>query len=122
MMKQMTRRIALRSIATIAAAAGIAGIAAFGAGPVLAQPKEVKVAVAVPLSGPWARNGELHLKGAQLAVEDINAEGGIKALGGAKMKLIVVDSGDSAEKAKNAAQRMLSQDPDLVGGTGAFVS
>src|ERR1700682_358665 len=122
MMKQMARRIALRSIATIAAAAGIAGFAAFGAAPALAQPKEVKVAVAVPLSGPWARNGELHLKGAQLAVEDINAAGGIKALGGAKMKLIVVDSGDSAEKAKNAAQRMLSQDPDLVGGTGAFVS
>jgi branched-chain amino acid transport system substrate-binding protein len=88
----------------------------------MAQPKEVKVAVVVPLSGAWARNGELHLKGAQLAVEDINAAGGIKALGGAKMKLIVGDAGDSTEKAKNAAQRLLSQEPDLVGGTGAFVS
>jgi branched-chain amino acid transport system substrate-binding protein len=64
----------------------------------------------------------LHLKGAQLAAEDINASGGIKALGGAKIKLIAVDAGDSTEKAKNAAQRMLSQDPDLVGGTGAFLS
>src|ERR1700682_2604784 len=101
-----------------------AAVAALGlsSGPAMAQPKEVKVAVVVPLSGAWARNGELHLKGAQLAVEDINAEGGIKALGGAKMKLIVVDSGDSTEKAKNAAQRLLSQEPDLVGGTGAFVS
>jgi branched-chain amino acid transport system substrate-binding protein len=91
-------------------------------GGALAQQKEVKVAVVVPLSGAWARNGELHLKGAQLAVEDINAAGGIKALGGAKMKLVVADSGDSTEKAKNAAQRLLSQEPDLVGGTGAFVS
>jgi branched-chain amino acid transport system substrate-binding protein len=101
-----------------------AAVAAFGfwAGPSMAQPKEVKVAVIVPLSGAWARNGELHLKGAQLAVEDINAAGGIKALGGAKMKLIVGDAGDSTEKAKNAAQRLLSQEPDLVGGTGAFVS
>ena len=101
----------------------IAAIAALWALPATAQnPKEVKVAVAVPISGPWARNGELHVKGAQQAVEDINAQGGVRALGGAKLKLIVVDTGDSAEKAKNAAQRMLSADPDLVGGTGAFVS
>src|SRR5438093_12445089 len=89
---------------------------------VLAQPKEVKVAVAVPLSGAWARSGELFVKGAELAVEHINAAGGIKALGGAKMRLIVADTGDSTEKAKNAAQRLVSQEPDLVGGTGAFVS
>ena len=108
----------IRTLVTFAAAAAVAALPA----PLLAQPKEVKVAVAVPTSGPWARNGELHVKGAQQAVEDINAAGGVKALGGAKLKLIVVDTGDSAEKAKNAAQRMLSADPDLVGGTGAFVS
>ena len=88
----------------------------------LAQAKEVKVALVVPLSGPWARNGELHLKGAQLAVDEINAAGGIKALGGARMKLVVGDAGDSTEKAKNAMQRIVSQNPDLSGGTGAFVS
>ena len=87
-----------------------------------ADPAEVKVAVVVPLSGPWARNGELHLKGAQLAVDEINAAGGIKALGGAKMKLVVGDAGDSTEKAKNAIQRIVSQNADLSGGTGAFVS
>src|SRR6266436_8302068 len=89
---------------------------------VLAQPKEVKVAVAVPLSGAWARSGELFVKGAELAVDHINAAGGIKALGGAKMRLVVADTGDSTEKAKNAAQRLVSQEPDVVGGTGAFVS
>ena len=88
----------------------------------LAQAKEVKVALVVPLSGPWARNGELHLKGAQLAIDEINAAGGIKALGGARMKLVVGDAGDSTEKAKNAMQRIVSQNPDLSGGTGAFVS
>src|SRR5213593_3814146 len=88
----------------------------------LAQPKDVKVAVAVPLSGAWARSGELFVKGAELAVEHINASGGIKSLGGAKMRLVVVDTGDSTEKAKNAAQRLVSQEPDVVGGTGAFVS
>ena len=107
-------------ILAMAAAAGAAG--ALWSATAGAQAKEVKVAGVVPLSGAWARNGELHVKGAQLAVDDINAAGGIKALGGAKLKLIVADSGDSTEKAKNAAQRLLSQEPDLVGGTGAFVS
>ena len=115
----MTIRNLLRR--TLLACAAIAAMGGW-TGWATAQTKEVKDAVVMPLSGAWARNGELHLKGAQLAVEDINAAGGIRALGGAKMKLIVADSGDSTEKAKNAAQRLLSQNRDLVGGTGAFVS
>ena len=83
---------------------------------------EVKVALIAPMSGPWARQGDLMLKGANLAIEHINAAGGIKALGGAKMKLLVFDAGDSVEKAKNAAQRMVAQEPDLVGATGAWLS
>jgi branched-chain amino acid transport system substrate-binding protein len=114
----MKRTSTLWKLVTAAAVAASTG---FWTAPASAQ-KEVKVAVVVPLSGPWARNGELHVKGAQLAADDINAAGGIKALGGAKIKLIVADAGDSTEKAKNAAQRLVSQEPDLVGGTGAFVS
>jgi branched-chain amino acid transport system substrate-binding protein len=62
------------------------------------------------------------LKGANLAVEDINKQGGIKSLGGATVKLLVFDAGDSVEKAKNAAQRMIAQEPDLVGATGSWLS
>ena len=83
---------------------------------------EVKVAVIAPTSGPWARQGDLMVKGANLAIEHINAAGGIKALNGAKMKLLIFDAGDSVEKAKNAAQRMVAQEPDLVGATGAWLS
>ena len=57
-----------------------------------------------------------------MAIDDINAQGGIKALGGAKLKLVVIDAGDNVEKAKNAAQRMVAQEADLVGGTGAWLS
>ena len=84
--------------------------------------KEVKIAMVVPLSGPWARQGILEQMGARMAIDDINNAGGIKALGGAKMKLIEYDTGDSAEKAKDAAQRMLAQEPDLVGGFGCWLS
>jgi len=35
-------------------------------------PKEVKIALVVPLSGPWARQGILEQMGAEMAIEDIN--------------------------------------------------
>ena len=94
-----------------------------GTGPrALAQQKDIKIGMIAPLSGPWARQGELMRMGGDLAVKHINEQGGIKALGGAKLQLLSFDAGDSAEKAKNAAQRMLAQEPDLVGATGAWLS
>ena len=87
-----------------------------------AQPKPVKIAVIAPLSGPWARQGTLVKWGAETAINEINAAGGIKAMGGAKLELVAIDAGDSAEKAKNAAQRLVAQEPDVVGGMGAWLS
>ena len=101
--------------------AGAVG-ALVAAGTAGAQAKEVKVAMIAPMSGPWARQGKLMQLGADMAIDDINAQGGIKALGGAKLRLVVLDAGDSAEKAKNAAQRLVAQEPDVVGGTGAWLS
>ncbi len=72
-------------------------------------PKDVKVGLLVPLSGLYARPGAVMRMGAEMAIERINAQGGIKALGGAKIKLVVLDSGDTTEKAKNAAQRMVAR-------------
>jgi len=103
--------------AALAAVIGVGGVT-----PTRAQPAEVKVGVIAPMSGPWARQGDLMLKGGQLAIEDINKAGGIASMGGAKMKLVVFDAGDTVEKAKNTAQRMVAQEPDLVGATGAWLS
>lgn len=85
-------------------------------------PKEVKIALLVPLSGPWARQGILEQMGARMAIDDVNNAGGIKSMGGAKLKLVEYDTQDSAEKAKDAAQRMVAQEPDLVGGFGCWLS
>jgi branched-chain amino acid transport system substrate-binding protein len=87
-----------------------------------AQAKSVKIAMIAPLSGPWARQGQLLKMGADLAMDDINTAGGIKSLGGARLEIIYADAGDTAEKAKNAAQRLVSDQPDLVGGFGAWLS
>lgn len=103
-----------------AVVAALAGLVA--AAPAWSQPKEVRVAMIAPMSGPWARQGELMKKGADMAIEDINRAGGIKSMGGARMRLLVVDAGDSAEKAKNAAQRLVAQETDVVGATGAWLS
>ena len=70
----------------------------------------------------YARPGTVMREGAEMAIDHINAQGGVKALGGAKLKLVVLDSGDTTEKAKNAAQRMVAQETDLVAASGAYLS
>ncbi len=100
----------------------LAAAIAVSAGPAWSQAKEVRVAMIAPMSGPWARQGELMKKGADMAIEDINRAGGIKSMGGARLRLLVVDAGDSAEKAKNAAQRLVAQETDVVGASGAWLS
>ena len=112
-----------RTLAMLPVLFGIGLGASLGvSAPAAAQTKEVKIGLIAPMSGPWARQGDLMLKGANLAIDDINKQGGIKSLGGAKLKLLVFDAGDSVEKAKNAAQRMIAQEPDLVGATGSWLS
>jgi branched-chain amino acid transport system substrate-binding protein len=121
--EMVKRRLSFMHLgAGVAAGVGVAIAALMTASITVAQPKEIKVAMIAPLSGPWARQGKLMQLGAEMAIDDINAQGGIKALGGAKMKLVVLDAGDSAEKAKNAAQRLVAQEPDVVGGSGAWLS
>jgi branched-chain amino acid transport system substrate-binding protein len=117
-MSQRHRRLTLFMLTAAAASAA----AAMPAPATAQQTKEVEVALIVPLSGPWARQGVLERMGAEMAIDDINKSGGIKAMGGAKVKLIVSDAGDSAEKAKNAAQRLVAQNSNAVGGIGAWLS
>src|SRR5438067_13735991 len=57
-----------------------------------------------------------------MAIDEINQKGGIEKLGGAKFELVVADAGDSTEKAKNAAQRLLCDQPDLIGRFGSWLS
>src|SRR5437867_11537520 len=62
--------------------------------------EDLKIALVVPLSGRWARQGQLKKMGAEMAIAEINAQGGIKSLGGAKIVLREADAGDSVEKAE----------------------
>ena len=89
--------------------------------PVALAAEEMRIALVAPLSGRWARQGQLKKMGAEMAIEEINAQGGIKALGGAKVVLREADAGDSIEKAVSAAQRVLTREK-IGAGIGAWLS
>jgi branched-chain amino acid transport system substrate-binding protein len=123
MAKTSSGSLAKPLISFTAAILTSAGIAGWPMAAAQAQaPKPVEIALILPLSGPWARQGQLEKLGAEMAIDEINAAGGIKSMGGAKLELISLDAGDSAEKAKNAAQRLIAEHPDVVGGLGAWLS
>jgi branched-chain amino acid transport system substrate-binding protein len=117
----MSTKLTRRSVATGLALGALAS-PGLGGRMARAQSKSVKMAMIAPLSGPWARQGQLLRQGADMAIDEINKGGGIKTLGGAKFELVVADAGDSTEKAKNAAQRLIADQPDLIGGFGSWLS
>lgn len=111
-----------RSLATLAMALALPLAATLAVPQPAGAQEPIKIGLIVPMSGNYARPGQVMKMGAELAIEDINAQGGIKALGGAKLELVVIDTGDTTEKAKNAAQRMVAEYPGLVAATGSYLS
>lgn len=102
---------------------GAAGAIAapYGVRDAVAQGKAVNVGVILPLSGANAQFGINSRNGIELVADEINAAGGIKALGGARINLVVADSTSTPTTAANVAQRLLTQN-DVVAILGAFAS
>ena len=90
--------------------AGVMGLAVCGTAAVkrAAAAEDVVIGVIQPLSGPNAQFGIGSQRGTELAAEMINAAGGIKALGGAKISLVTADVPTPATAAA-ATQRLISQ-------------
>jgi branched-chain amino acid transport system substrate-binding protein len=68
---------------------------------------EIVVGLITDLSGPVANYGKESRNGMILAVEEINARGGIH---GRKVRLLVEDNGYEPKKAALAAQKLVTQD------------
>src|SRR5262252_4666298 len=68
-----------------------------------AQPATVNIGVIQPLSGANAQSGINCRNGIELVADAINAAGGIKALAGAKINLVVADSTSNPTIAPSAA-------------------
>jgi branched-chain amino acid transport system substrate-binding protein len=86
-----------------------------------AQGTAVNIGVIQPLSGANAQFGINSRNGIELVADAINAAGGIKALGGAKINLIVSDATSNPAAATAAAQRLITQN-ELTAILGAFAS
>lgn len=111
---QPDRRQALKGLA----AAGLASALPFST---LAQAKPVNVGVILPLSGANAQFGINSRQGIELVVDELNAAGGLKGLGGAKINLVVADSTSAPANAATVAQRMIGEN-DCCAILGAFAS
>lgn len=108
------RRRLLAGAGAGAAAAGFPALAG-------AQGKAINVGVILQLSGANAQFGINSRNGIELVAEEINAAGGIKAMGGAKINLIVADGTSTPTTAANVAQRLITQN-ECVAILGAFAS
>ena len=99
----ISRRRFLQS--TALGAAATAGM--FSAPAVLrAQGTAVKVGVLHPVSGALSYSGQQGRMGAQMAIAEINAAGGIKALGGAKIDAMLGDAQSTPEGGNAEVEKM----------------
>jgi len=86
-----------------------------------AQSPAVNIGVIQPLSGANAQFGINCRNGVEFVADAINAAGGIKALGGAKINLVVGDATSNPSTAAAITAQMITQN-DLSAVLGAFVS
>jgi len=85
-----------------------------------AQPAAVKIGVLQPLTGALAQDGDLGRFGAEQAAAFINANGGLAALGGAKVELVVADARSNPEAGAQEVEKL--QGEGVVAIVGGFAS
>jgi branched-chain amino acid transport system substrate-binding protein len=101
----MTRRP--RALLLLTLLVAVALVAGGLVAPTLAQ-KPVKIGVLTPLSPPGdAAAGQFIVRGAKMAVEDVNARGGVL---GRKVELVVEDDSGTPEKGSAGMRKLATQD------------
>lgn len=81
----------------------------------------VKVGAMYPLTGDLAKLGEENKDGLQLAIDEINAAGGIASMGGAQIELVWGDSQGKPEVGISEVTRLAEQE-NVVAMIGAYQS
>ena len=93
-----------RTAVVVLAAVMIFGVVSWGQ----AADNVVRIGNIIPLSGPSASVGQQGKNAREMAVEEINAAGGIKSLGGAKLEMLYADSESKPEKGVAEAERLIN--------------
>lgn len=105
-----------RSILQAGAATAVLGTP----GLLLAQTKPVKVGLLHPVSGALAYSGGQSRLGGIMAIDEINAAGGIKSMGGTKLEALLGDSQSRPEVGVSEVERM--QQDGVSAYVGCFAS
>ncbi|MEP6799023.1 MAG: ABC transporter substrate-binding protein, partial [Lapillicoccus sp.] len=92
------------ALATSACSGGLIGSGGSSGGATDSGP--IKLGMVVPISGSSAPTGAYMKNGAQLAVDEINAAGGV--LKGRKLELLVEDEACDAQQAVASANKVVS--------------
>src|SRR5580692_10300685 len=112
---RLSRRRFLASAAIGAAAAGTGTIARPSV--LRAQGAAVKLGLLHPMTGALSYSGQQGRIGATMAVDEINAGGGIKALGGAKIDPVLGDAQSTPDGGTAEVEKMNAAEvPCIVGG------
>jgi branched-chain amino acid transport system substrate-binding protein len=100
-------KVSRRAFMQTGAAGGAAAAGALAMPAVLrAQAPAVKVGILQPITGALAYDGQQGRMGAELAIRDINAAGGIKALGGARLEMVFGDARSTPEGGTQEVEKM----------------
>jgi branched-chain amino acid transport system substrate-binding protein len=116
MKEKMNRRTFLKYSAAVGATTAIAGVPTL----LRAQAPEIKIASLQPVTGVISDIGISMRRGNQMAVDDINAKGGIKSKGGAKLRLLLGDTEAKEEVARSEAEKVIKEGAVCI--VGPFLS
>lgn len=106
-----TRRSALAFSRAALATWGLGALLAAGfAAPLGAQQRAIRVGVLQPLSGSQSTYGRETQPVVEQLVKKINASGGIKSMGGAKLELVLADTASQSAQAAREAIRLTTQE------------
>jgi branched-chain amino acid transport system substrate-binding protein len=86
---------------------GVAGVLALGAATLMPAHAQIKIGFQVPLTGPAATDGKSAQLAGQMAVEDINAAGGVL---GQKLELVTYDDQAKSDQAIFTANKLIGED------------
>ena len=87
----------------------------------MAAAETIRIAVIDPFSGPAALQGEMGSRHIQMAVDDINARGGV--LGGTKLELVLLDNKSSPQESLVVLKQAIDQNIRLINqGVGSHVA
>jgi branched-chain amino acid transport system substrate-binding protein len=126
------REFIRRGMAVAVVASGVPALAACGGGIATQGNRQdtgggdgggpVKLGAPYPLSGDWAEQGQNCLNGMRLAVEEINAAGGIGALNGRQLEIVSVDTGSTDPNRAQSVTDRLCADEQVSAVVGCFLS